>query len=64
MNSPRLRHNLVPAAGLPLTPKRDTMSDQLKFDVVLFGAAIVASAAVLGANLDLQHVLRLMAGLL
>lgn len=39
------------------------MSDQLKTDITLFGMAIVASAVVLGANLDLSVLLRLLAGL-
>lgn len=64
MNSPRLRHNLVPPAALPLAVKRDIMSDQLKFDITLFGAAIVASVAVLGANTDVHMLLRLLARLL
>ncbi len=33
------------------------MKDQLKFDLLLFGAAIVATAAVLGADLDLSALL-------
>lgn len=40
------------------------MSDQLKIDITLFGAAIVAGAAVLGANIDVSLLLRLLAGML
>ena len=40
------------------------MSDQLKIDITLFGAAIVASAAVLGANTDFHAFLRFLVRLL
>ena len=39
------------------------MSDHLKYDLTLFGAAILATAAVLGANLDIATLLRIIAGL-
>ena len=64
MNSPRLRHNLVPPAALPLVVKRDIMSDQLKIDITLIGAAILAAASVLGADLDLPAWLHILGRLI
>jgi hypothetical protein len=40
------------------------MSEQFKFDIALFSAAIMATVAVLGANLNVADMVHLLARLL